>query len=76
MRFMEIRGGIQIPVSIEEQGLVDLIESKEEKVITLDEMDERQQELARKLVSRGVLDRTTNEGTLYFMVSRLTDLWR
>lgn len=76
MRFREIRGGIQIPVSLEEQGLIDLIESKEGEFIKRSELDERQKELARKMVSRGVLDRTKRDGSLFYVVSKLDDIWR
>lgn len=76
MRFREIRGGIQIPVSLEEQDLIDLIESKEGEFIQRKELDERQQELARKMVSRGVLERTQRDGSLFYVVSKLDDIWR
>lgn len=76
MRFREIRGGIQIPVSIEEQGLIDLIESQESRFIKRSELDERQKEVARKMVSRGILERTQLDGSLYYVVSELDDLWR
>lgn len=76
MRFREIRGGIQIPVSSEEQDLIDLIESQEGNFIKRKELDERQREVARKMVSRGVLERTQRDGSLYYVVSRLDDLWR
>jgi hypothetical protein len=76
MRFREIRGGIQIPVSSEEQDLIDLIESQEGNVIKRKELDERQREVARKMVSRGVLERTQRDGSLYYVVSKLDDLWR
>lgn len=76
MRFREIRGGIQIPVSSEEQGLIDLIESQEGNFIKRSELDERQREVARKMVSRGVLERTQRDGSLYYVVSKLDDLWR
>ena len=76
MRFREIRGGLQIPVSIEEQDLIDLIESQEGNFIKRQELDERQREVARKMVSRGVLERTQRDGSLYYVVSKLDDLWR
>lgn len=76
MRFREIRGGIQIPVSGEEQDLIDLIESQEGEFIKRKELDERQREVARKMVSRGVLERTQRDGSLYYVVSRLDDIWR
>ena len=76
MRFREIRGGIQLPVSGEEQDLIDLIESQEGNFIKRKELDERQQEVARKMVSRGLLERTQRDGSLYYVVSKLDDLWR
>lgn len=76
MRFREIRGGLQIPVSNEEQGLIELIESREGQIVKRSELDERQKELARKMVSRGVLDRAQRDGSLYYVVSKLDDLWR
>lgn len=76
MRFREIRGGIQIPVSGEEQDLIELIESQEGEFIKRKDLDERQREVARKMVSRGVLERTQRDGSLYYVVSRLDDIWR
>ncbi len=76
MRFHEIRGGLQIPVSQEEQGLIDLIESQEGQFIQRKELDERHREVARKMVSRGVLERTQRDGNIYYVVSKLDDLWR
>ena len=76
MRFHEILGGLQIPVSGEEQGLIDLIESKEEKIIKRSELDERQQEVARKMVSRGILERAMQDGSLFYVVSHPEDIWR
>jgi hypothetical protein len=76
MRFLEIRGGIQIPVSSEEQELLDMIESQEGQIIKRQELDERQRELARKMVSRGILERSQREGSLFYVVSGLEDLWR
>lgn len=75
MRFLEIRGGLQIPVSNEEQGLIEKINDNE-GFIKRSDLDERQKELARKMVSRGVLDRVKRNDALYFVVSRLDDLWR
>lgn len=76
MRFHEIRGGLRIPVSNEEQELIDLIESQDGKIVRRKELDERQRELARKMVSRGVLERTQLDGSLYYLVSKLDDTWR
>lgn len=76
MRFQEIRGGLQIPVSTEEQELIDFIESQEGGIIKRQLLDERQRELARKMVSRGILDRSIREGSLFYLVNHLEDIWR
>lgn len=76
MRFREVRGGIQIPVSNEEQELIDLIESQEGQIIKRKTLGERHRELARKMVSRGVLDRVQQDGSIYYITSCLDDIWR
>ena len=65
-----------MPVSNEEQALIELIESQEGNFIKRKELDERQREVARKMVSRGLLERTQRDGSLYYVVSKLDDLWR
>jgi hypothetical protein len=69
VRFHEIFGGIHLPVSNEEQELMDLIDSRE-GLIGRSDLEERQRELARKMVSRGVLDRVQRDGSLHYRISR------
>ncbi len=56
MRYFELVSGVRMPISKEEQGIVD----RAEKGLTNNSMDERDQEVARLLVNRGVLNRKRN----------------
>lgn len=60
MRYSEIASAIRIPVSIEEQNILDLAH---DGVLKTEDLDERQNEVARLMVSRGILNRYKN-GTL------------
>lgn len=73
MKFREIRGGLRVPVSNEEQELLDLIESSE-GIIKRADLNERQRELARKLVSRDVLHRTRQEESLYYVLTNMNEI--
>lgn len=75
MRFREIRGGLMMPVSNEEQELIDLIESSN-GMIKRNDLGERQRELARKMVSRGLLNRIRHDGSLFYVLNDLEDIWR
>lgn len=75
MRFREICGGLQLPVSINEQALIEQIEASDGMAnSTL--LDEFQGELARKMVSKGLLNQVQHEGSLYFVINNLEDTWR
>ena len=74
MKFREIRGGLRVPVSLEEQDLLDLIETHEGVVKRLD-LDERQRELARKLVSRDILHRIKQDESLFYVLTDLNEIW-
>lgn len=64
-----------MPVSNEEQALLDKIEESDSP-IDRTMLTEREQELARKMISRGLLVmRKINETTCYF-VNNPKDLWR
>ena len=65
MRFFEINDSYSIHVNNEEITLLEIIEATEGKLFK-SELDERQKELARKMVSRGVLERKRHNGTVYF----------
>lgn len=75
MRFIDIQGGLRIPVSQEEQTLIEHIRKHQHVLRT--SLGERQRELARKMVSRGVLNRGLNEDDqVFYVVNDLEDIWR
>lgn len=75
MRYIEIKGGIQLPLSNEERKLYEQIE--EAKVVQAEELEERDAELARKMMSRGALLMIENEDeTIAYAVNRLEEMWR
>ena len=55
MRFHEIKSGIRLPASNEETDLIEKV--KENNYVLNEDLDQREQELARKLTSRGLLER-------------------
>jgi hypothetical protein len=57
MRFEEFKGGIKMPVSNAELQIIDDIKNSGGRGITMDHLDESDVELARKMVSRGLLNR-------------------
>lgn len=57
MKFFEVTSGVRIPVSLEEQEILDRVDEGE---CLKGDLDERQQEVARQMVTRGLLKRTLN----------------
>lgn len=75
MRFHEISSGVRIPVSQEEQDIIDLFSEKRQLIRS--SLDERQQEVARMMVSRGLLDRKKGkDGQMVFELNDTVDMWR
>lgn len=75
MRYFEIKGGIQIPLSFEEHVLVESI-SKAGSVCNED-LEERDAELARQLCSRGIFEMIENDDdSITYVVNKLEDIWR
>lgn len=68
MRYFEITSGVRIPVSGEEQELIDKIGDSMPKA----DLNEREQELARLMVSRGLLIRSRRDGNIYFTKNKKT----
>lgn len=75
MRYFEIAGGFRIPVSEEERDMLALV-TESEHPVTDDDLDERQQELSRLMVSRGLLNRLQKDGKIYYEPNGLPDIWR
>lgn len=73
MRYREIASGLRVPVSGEEQELLD---NSENGVIAKADLDERGQELARHLVSRGVLNQYRQNNHIFYHISSVNDIWR
>jgi hypothetical protein len=73
MRYHEIASGLQIALSCEEQELLD---RNKGGPIVKDTLDEREQELARMMVSRGVLDQYRHDNQVFYHVSSVNDIWR
>lgn len=74
MRYYEISGGFRVPISEEEEELLDA--AKEHDLLD-ESLDERSQEVARKMVSRGLLNRLSKAGKIYYEPNGLPlDIWR
>ena len=71
MRFRDI-SGIRMPVSNEEDALVMKIEESDDS-ISRDDLNYREREVARKLVSRGVLHRFSKDETLFYELNSSKD---
>ncbi len=72
MRYFEISSGFRIPVSSEEQDLIGVCR---DKPINVDELDERQAQLAHEMTVRGLLRRIEQDESTYYEADQL-DLWR
>jgi hypothetical protein len=75
MRYFEIAGGLRMPINEEEQEVLTLIQESEHETEDSN-LDERQRELARQMVSRGLLNRLHKDGKIYYEPNGLPDIWR
>jgi hypothetical protein len=73
MRYFEIQGGLRMPINEEEHALIEAAEAQE---LADESLDERDQEVARKMVSRGLLNRLQRDGKLYYAPNGLPNTWR
>ena len=74
MRFHEIASGVQLPVSSEEDAILD---RACKAPVARASLDEREQEVARLMVNRGLLRRYRGEdGKIYFHGESAADIWR
>ncbi len=75
MRFYEISSGFRVPISEEEQEIINL--AADEGKIAKSSLDERQQEVARMMVTRGLLIRERDEDDQIFLrPNSPDDIWR
>lgn len=76
MRFIEIASGVTIPVSSEEDELLYRANATNDDTIIKADLDERQQEVARLMCSRGIFDRLRDkDGKIIYRVSSVTNIW-
>jgi hypothetical protein len=61
--YAETTSGIRVPVSSEEQEILNMCSKKMYK----NNLDDREQEVARRMVSRGVLHRNKDDGGIFFV---------
>lgn len=74
MKFVEINGSILLPVSNEENIVLDKIREYVEPM-PKDKLDLREQEVARQLVHRGFLTRVKLSDKLCFLTNDIDDLF-
>ena len=74
MKFVEIQGGISVPISNEEEMVTERVKQHGEP-FPRNQLSLREQELARQLVHRGVLDRVVIDEKMHFIYNELEDLW-
>lgn len=73
-KFYGVKGGLRIPASNEETNLIETIIEKD--CVKNSELNERDQELARILTSRGLLERVFIDKELCFKFNKLTNIHR
>lgn len=66
MRFVEIQGGLRVPASNEELVVADIIRNNREPLLK-SKLNIREQELARSLVHKGIIDRVLIDKKMYFI---------
>ena len=72
MRYFEIAGGFRLNISEEEKVLLD----KAVDGLLAEELDERDTEVAYHMLSRGLLNRHSEDGKLYYTPNSLPDIGR
>ena len=75
MKFIEIQGNLLIGVSNEELLLVEKIKTSLDP-ISKRSLTEREQEVAKILVTRGVLDRFRIDNDFVFGYNSLQEVWK
>lgn len=74
MRFIEIRGNTLVPVSNEETIIIEKVRGSTGPLKS-QTLNEREGELARRLVHRGVLTRVRVDGEQCLVYNDIEDLW-
>lgn len=76
MRWTDISGGIRIWMNIEEVKLFKLIRDNRDNNIKIydSKLDERNKEIARLMVSRGILNIDTDGDLIYYQIKELDEV--
>ena len=74
MRFIEIRGNTLVPISNEETILLEKVKGSIDP-LTAKCLNEREHELARGLVHRGVITRIKIDGETCYIYNDVEDIW-
>lgn len=69
MRFIEIIGSLQLPLSNEEAEVFDKVSSSDRGMIERETLTLREREVARKMVSRGALNRARTGDTVFYLLN-------
>lgn len=75
MRYHEIASGVRLPVYCEDAELLSIF-PKSGLMLKSEITDERQEELARLMVSRGLLRQIVKDGKIYYRINSATDIWK
>lgn len=74
MRYHEIASGMRMPVSGEEQAMLNRVG---EAGVAVDSLDDREHEVARLMVNRGLLTRfRDSDGAVAYRINSVRDIWR
>ena len=74
MRYFEVMGVVQVPISAEEHLLLGQVDT--DGTMANDNLDDRQAEIARKMVNRGILRRFEKDGKMMFVANQDPNLRR
>lgn len=74
MRFVEIRGNLLVPISNEEQLLLEKVRGSADPLAFAD-LEDRERVLSRSLVHKGVLSRVKIDGESCLIYNDLEHLW-
>lgn len=72
MRYFEIAGGFRVDISEEEKTMLD----KAQDGLLAENLDERDSEVAYLMLSKGLLNRHTEDGKIYYTSNSLPDIRR
>lgn len=75
MRYHEIASGVRLPVYYEDDEILSIF-PKSGLMLKSEITDERHEEIARLMVSRGLLRQIVKDGRIYYRINSATDIWK